>query len=88
MRNMNGDSRKNRVAYIYHGTSKIDVLDDIKNYSYGQDHPMRPKRVAMTHDMIDKYDMYHDLKVYVFQPPNPLEIILRNRRGDDGLPLP
>jgi hypothetical protein len=26
---------------------------------------MKPKRVAMTHDLITKYNMYHEMKVYV-----------------------
>jgi hypothetical protein len=26
---------------------------------------MKPKRVAMTHDLIVNYDLYHDMKVYV-----------------------
>ena len=43
----------------------ISSLADIKNYNYGQEHPMKPKRVAMAHDLIEKYGMYHDMKVYV-----------------------
>lgn len=26
---------------------------------------MKPKRAAMTHDLIVNYDMYHQMKVYV-----------------------
>jgi len=54
---MSFDKTRKRVAYVYH--------DDIKNYNYGQDHPMKPKKVAMTNDLIHKYDLYHDMKVYV-----------------------
>ena len=66
MHRTNGDSRKKRIAYVYHGKKLIpDPLDDIKKFNYGNDHPMKPKRVAMTHDLIDKYELYHDMKVYV-----------------------
>lgn len=37
----------------------------MKNYNYGSEHPMKPKRAAMTHDLIVNYDMYHQMKVYV-----------------------
>ena len=41
-------------------------IAEIKNYNYGPEHPMKPKRVAMTHDLITKYNMYHEMKVYVW----------------------
>jgi histone deacetylase 1/2 len=59
-----------RVAYVYHrkiSSYPIPNLPvaEIKNYNYGPEHPMKPKRVAMTHDLITKYNMYHEMKVYV-----------------------
>lgn len=36
----------------------LTFLADIKGFNYGPEHPMKPKRVAMTHDLIEKYGMY------------------------------
>ncbi len=45
-----------RTVYFYH--------DDIGNFNYGSDHPMKPKRIAMTHELIVSYNLYKDLNVY------------------------
>lgn len=59
---------------------------DVKSYSYGPDHPMKPKRVAMTHELIEKYGMYQELKVYViFASYSEKPICYRS--GDDAFPL-
>ena len=41
--------------------------DNISSFNYGSDHPMKPKRISLTHDLIVTYDLYTDLNVYVFQ---------------------
>jgi acetoin utilization deacetylase AcuC-like enzyme len=56
---------------------------DIKNYNYGAEHPMKPKRVAMTHDLIVNYDMYHDMKVYVGCRPHPALLLCHPGRTHD-----
>lgn len=40
---------KNKVAYIFN--------PDIETYNFGPDHPMKPKKVAMTHDIVEKTDL-------------------------------
>jgi acetoin utilization deacetylase AcuC-like enzyme len=45
-----------RVAYFY--------KDEIGNFNYGSDHPMKPKRIAMTHELIVSYGMYPKMDVY------------------------
>jgi histone deacetylase 1/2 len=45
-----------KVAYFYD--------DNVPNYYYGHDHPMKPKRIGMTHSLINHYKMYSLLHVY------------------------
>jgi acetoin utilization deacetylase AcuC-like enzyme len=45
------------VAYFYD--------DTIGNFNYGPDHPMKPKRISMTHELIVSYGMYKHMDVYV-----------------------
>ena len=46
----------NRVAYFYN--------DQIGNFYYYKDHPMRPRRIAMTHSLIQSFNLYQKLDVY------------------------
>ena len=46
---MNEDSNK-RVGYFYNSI--------IGKFKYGKNHPMKPKRVSMTHNLILSYDLY------------------------------
>lgn len=58
---------------------------DIRNYNYGTEHPMKPKRVSMTHDLIVNYDLYHDMKVYVVSSHSA--VLLRHARRTHDVPL-
>jgi acetoin utilization deacetylase AcuC-like enzyme len=53
-------SNKRKVAYFYD--------ESIANFYYGHDHPMKPKRIAMTHSLINHYKLYSLLHVYEPQP--------------------
>ncbi|CAK92713.1 unnamed protein product (macronuclear) [Paramecium tetraurelia] len=46
-----------RVAYFYH--------PQIGRYHYGKEHPMKPKRIAMAHNLIVNYGLYRNLDVYM-----------------------
>lgn len=46
----------NKTAYFYH--------DDIGSFYYYKDHPMKPRRIAMTHSLIESFDLYRKLDVY------------------------
>ena len=46
-----------RVAYFYD--------DSIGNFNYGSEHPMKPKRISMTHELIVSYGMYKHMDIYV-----------------------
>ena len=48
-----------KVAYIYHS--------DIETFHYGPDHPMKPKKVAMTHDIVEKSHLLSKMDLY--KPP-------------------
>lgn len=45
------------MAYFYD--------DTIGNFNYGPDHPMKPKRISMTHELIVSYGMYKHMDIYV-----------------------
>ena len=47
--NSYGDSNK-RVAYFYNSL--------IGKFHYGKEHPMKPKRMAMAHNLIVNYGLY------------------------------
>lgn len=46
-----------KVGYIY--------SPEIEQVNFGHDHPMKPKKVAMTHDIIEKYNLLEHMKIYV-----------------------
>lgn len=39
--------------------------DDYTGYYYGPDHPMKPQRMAMTHQLVLGYGLHKHLDVYV-----------------------
>ena len=39
--------------------------DDYTGYYYGPDHPMKPQRMAMTHQLVLGYGLHQHLSVYV-----------------------
>jgi len=49
-------SGKKRVAYFYN--------EEIGKFYYSKDHPMKPKRISMTHSLIESFDLSRDLDVY------------------------
>lgn len=49
-----------KVAYFYDA--------DVGLYQYSQDHPMRPWRVRMTHNLVVQYDLPRRMEVYVRHP--------------------
>ena len=44
-----------RVVYFYD--------DDVGNYSYQKDHPMKPHRIRMTHNLVLAYDLFPKMRV-------------------------
>lgn len=46
-----------KVAYIY--------SPDIETYCFGPDHPMKPKKVAMTNDIVKHSDLIQHMDIYV-----------------------
>ncbi|KAL0584321.1 hypothetical protein ABG067_005822 [Albugo candida] len=53
------NATKRRVAYFYDS--------EIGNYHYGPNHPMKPHRVRMTHNMIVNYGLTKHMEI--FRPP-------------------
>jgi histone deacetylase 1/2 len=49
--------RKKNVAYFY--------TPETTKFHYGSDHPMKPKRITMTHQMITAYGMLKYMDCYV-----------------------
>ncbi|KAI8926804.1 hypothetical protein BC831DRAFT_511376 [Entophlyctis helioformis] len=48
-------SRKNRVSYYYHS--------DVGHYHFGPQHPMKPHRIRMTHNLVINYGLYKKLEI-------------------------
>ena len=46
-----------RVSYFYD--------TEVGSYFYGQEHPMKPFRIKMTHQLIVNYGLYRKMHVYV-----------------------
>lgn len=46
----------NRVAYFYN--------DQIGNFYYQKDHPMKPRRITMAHSLIQSFNLYQKLDIY------------------------
>lgn len=39
--------------------------DDIGNFYYGKEHPMKPHRIRMTHELLMEYGLYAKMMIYV-----------------------
>lgn len=50
------EEKKNRVAYFYD--------NEIGSFYYGNDHPMKPFRIKMAHQLIVNYGLYRKMNVY------------------------
>jgi histone deacetylase 1/2 len=50
------ESKKNRVSYFYD--------NEIGSFYYGNDHPMKPFRIKMAHQLIVNYGLYRKMNVY------------------------
>jgi len=49
-------SQRNRVAYFYDA--------DVANFHYGAGHPMKPHRLALTHNLVLAYGLYRKMEIY------------------------
>ena len=54
---MTAGGNKKRVCYYYDG--------DVGNYYYGPNHPMKPHRIRMTHNLLLNYGLYRKMEIYV-----------------------
>ena len=48
---------KKRVSYFYD--------NEVGSFYYGQEHPMKPFRIKMAHQLIVNYGLYRRMNVYV-----------------------
>ena len=51
---------KKKVCYYYDG--------DSGNYYYGQDHPMKPHRIRMAHNLLLNYSLYRKMEMEIYRP--------------------
>ena len=54
---------KDRISYFYDA--------DVGTSYYGNNHPMKPHRLAMTHHLVLSYDLHKKMEVYVRPHPDP-----------------
>ena len=55
-----------KTAYIY--------SSEIEKYNYGPDHPMKPKKISMAHDILQQSDVLHNFDLYESYLPCKEEI--------------
>ena len=51
-----GSMSKSRVTYFYD--------PEVGNYHYGPGHPMKPHRLALTHNLVMNYGLFRKMSVY------------------------
>ncbi|KAJ3426397.1 histone deacetylase rpd3 [Anaeramoeba flamelloides] len=64
---------KKRVSYLY--DSYID------KFNYGGDHPMKPKRIRLTHDLIEGYGLLSEMKVSTIVPATTKDLSKFHSKG-------
>lgn len=62
-----------RVSYFYD--------NEVGSYYYGQEHPMKPFRIKMAHQLIVNYGLYRRMNCFV-RPPPPIISIAPNHKSD------
>ncbi|KAM9986619.1 hypothetical protein ACTFIY_011037 [Dictyostelium cf. discoideum] len=62
-----------KVSYFYD--------NEVGNHYYGPNHPMKPHRMRMTHDLVLNYGIYK--KMQIFRPRKASELELTNFHSDD-----
>lgn len=50
---------------MLHNNIGLIYSDEIKAYSYGEYHPMKPMRTSMTYDLLLGYDALQEFNIYV-----------------------
>ncbi|KAI9088743.1 histone deacetylase Rpd3 [Phlyctochytrium arcticum] len=53
---MSTAAQKQRVSYFYH--------PEVGNFHYGPQHPMKPHRIRMTHNLVVNYGLYKKLEIH------------------------
>ncbi|KXZ55732.1 hypothetical protein GPECTOR_2g1282 [Gonium pectorale] len=59
-------SRKNKVAYFYDS--------EFQEFYFGQNHPMKPHRLAMTHHLVLGYGLHKKMDVFRPRKAHPAEL--------------
>lgn len=59
---------KKRVSYFFDET--------VGNYHYGEYHPMKPHRLALTHELVLQYGLMSQMRVYRPVPASPQELLM------------
>eukprot|EP01119_Soliformovum_irregulare_P008686 TRINITY_DN21786_c0_g1_i1.p1 TRINITY_DN21786_c0_g1~~TRINITY_DN21786_c0_g1_i1.p1 ORF type:complete len:483 (-),score=63.55 TRINITY_DN21786_c0_g1_i1:827-2275(-) len=66
-----------------HNNKKVSYFYDsnVGNYYYGQNHPMKPHRIRMAHNLILNYGLYHKMQIY--RPRRATEAEVTKFHSDD-----
>lgn len=59
---------KNRVSYFFDET--------VGNYHYGEGHPMKPHRLALTNELVLQYGLQAQMKLYRPVPATQQELLM------------
>ncbi|RWR82511.1 histone deacetylase 9 [Cinnamomum micranthum f. kanehirae] len=59
-------SSKDRISYFYDG--------DVGNVYFGPNHPMKPHRLSMTHNLVLSYELHKKMEIYRPHKAYPVEL--------------
>jgi acetoin utilization deacetylase AcuC-like enzyme len=68
---------KDRISYFYDS--------DVGTSYYGNNHPMKPHRLAMTHHLVLSYDLHKHLEVYVSTVSSRRPACVPSRRANGSV---
>ena len=62
-------SNSGKIAYFYDSTLAFGItlrcIGEMGNYYYAPNHPMKPQRLRLTHNLLLAYKLYRYLEVFV-----------------------
>ena len=76
-----------RILYFYERNFYINFIATVGNFYYGADHPMKPFRIKMAHQLIVNYGLYRSLNVYASLNYLRNHIMLQVKKWNNFIPL-
>ena len=65
-------SQQKRISYFYD--------EESSGFHYGSGHPMKPQRLALTHELVFQYNLHSKMNLYGLRPATDPELLLFHSR--------